>query len=117
MNKQRRSTLKGVVVALRGLQASMEETPTIENFKLYQSALTMAGTVLQDCLDEEQEYYDKMPEGIQMGERGERAANAIDGLENAISAFDYLCGLGEEEMGEVSESINSVIYNIEEATN
>lgn len=34
--------------------------------------------------DEEQEYFDNMPESIQGGDKGERAQTAVDALEAAI---------------------------------
>ncbi len=49
---------------------------------------------VQIILDEEQEYYDNMPEGLQSGERGDKANEAISSLESAMSAIeeaiDYL---------------------------
>lgn len=49
---------------------------------------------LDTIRDEEQEYYDNMPESIQGGMRGEKAEEAIENLEEAYSgieqALDYL---------------------------
>lgn len=56
-----------------------------------QSALdkiTEARAVLEQCRDEEQEYYDAMPEGIQNGSRGDAAQETIDNLEEAISILE-----------------------------
>ena len=49
---------------------------------------------IESMLDEENEKYDNMPEGLQESERGEAIQNAIDNLESASDAIgdaiDYL---------------------------
>lgn len=40
---------------------------------------------IQSCYDEEEEYYDNMPENLQNSIRGEMAQQAIDALDNAMS--------------------------------
>ena len=42
--------------------------------------------------DEEQEYYDNMPEGLQAGSRGDRAEDALNALDEAVSALDDFDG-------------------------
>lgn len=41
-----------------------------------------------DLKDEEQEYYDNMPSGLQSGDKGETAQSAVSELESAESDFD-----------------------------
>lgn len=43
-----------------------------------------AQAALQQAMEEEQEYYDNMPEGLQSGEKGENSQAAISALETAI---------------------------------
>ena len=38
--------------------------------------------------DEEQEYFDNIPENFQSSERYEKAENAVAALEDALSMFD-----------------------------
>lgn len=49
---------------------------------------------LDALMQEEQEYYDVMPEAFQDGEKGERAQEAIDNMDYALTsiqeAVDYL---------------------------
>ena len=49
---------------------------------------------LDMLMQEEQEYYDVMPEAFQDGEKGERAQEAVDNMDYALSsiqeAVDYL---------------------------
>jgi len=54
-------------------------------------------TALEGLKDEEQEYYDNMPDNFQSGEKGDKAQTAIDTLEAAIcqiqSAVETLGGI------------------------
>lgn len=47
------------------------------------SQLEGINSELQDILSEEQDAFDNMPEGLQQGERGEKAQEAISSLESA----------------------------------
>ena len=48
--------------------------------------------------EEEQEYYDNMPESIQAGERGDKAQEAIDNLDYAYSQIDEVREYLEEAL-------------------
>jgi uncharacterized coiled-coil DUF342 family protein len=89
MNKQRRAALKEVAVKLDTLRDAFSEIQEeIANIR-----------------DEEQEYYDNMPESLQDGDKGQTAQAAIDALEEAVDAFDQfdfddvIRGLSEAEGG------------------
>jgi len=43
---------------------------------------------LETLMDEEQEYFDNMPESFQYGEKGEKSETAIGEMESAVSSFD-----------------------------
>jgi hypothetical protein len=49
-------------------------------------------TALTDARDEEQEFYDNMPESFQTGDRGQAAEAAVDALTEAIDAIEELTG-------------------------
>lgn len=73
---------------------------------------------LESLRDEEQDYYDNMPEGFQNGEKGEAAQSAVDALENAITQLEEL-----ENCTEVGEFIkifpdkfDEIEGHLEEAT-
>lgn len=73
MNKQRRKELAEVFVVLEG-----------------------ARDALESLKDEEQCYYDNMPESIQEGQRGEAADEAIDAMDDAITSLeDAVRSIGE----------------------
>jgi len=89
MNNQRRKDLKAIQ----------------ERFSDLQSTITELLSDLESLKDEEQEYFDNMPEGLQGSEKGEKAENAISYLDEAI-------GEGENIHG----SIDSIIESIETAS-
>lgn len=43
---------------------------------------------LADILSEEQDYFDNMPESIQAGDKGERAQEAVNALDEAVNALE-----------------------------
>lgn len=61
--------------------------------------LSEAREILEAAKDEEQEYFDNMPEGLQSGEKGEKAENAISEIEEAISSIES----AEENINTASE--------------
>ena len=67
MNNTRRSQITDIMEKLSALQTSIEE-----------------------LLEEEQEAFDNLPEGIQDSERGEAIQTAIDNLEEAVSNCEEL---------------------------
>ena len=71
MNKQRRKELNGIIEKLEDLKSYVEE-----------------------LRDEEQDYFDNMPENLQGSEKGEMAENAISEMDDAISSIeDAICSL------------------------
>lgn len=52
------------------------------------SALDEAVDIIRDVIDEEQEAYDNMPEGLQGGARGESMLDAIDKMEGYIDNIE-----------------------------
>jgi flagellar biosynthesis chaperone FliJ len=74
MNKERRKQINEAGVIFGKAHAMIED----------------AKALLQDALDEEQEYYDNMPESLQGGDKGDMAQSAISALESAIEAMEGL---------------------------
>ena len=52
------------------------------------AAIDALREAIEPIKEEEQEYYDNMPESLQGGEKGEAAQAAIDALENAMSDLE-----------------------------
>lgn len=65
MNKQRRKEIQGLIDQIADLKQSIEEIN-----------------------EQEAEYYNNMPEGIQDGERGDIALRAMDCLEEATGYLE-----------------------------
>lgn len=47
-----------------------------------------AWLIVEICRDEEQDYFDNMPQSVRDGQRGEVAQEAINALEDAVSALE-----------------------------
>ena len=60
----------------------------IRQIELARAALDEAKSMIEDIRDEEQEFYDNMPESFQDGDKGQNAQTAIDALEEAISSIE-----------------------------
>lgn len=62
------------------------------------SALDEAKGIIEECRDEEQEYFDNMPESLQSGDRGAAAQEAIDTMDSVADAIDNFVGEGYEAL-------------------
>ena len=47
---------------------------------------------LETLRDDEQEYYDNMPESLQGGDKGQQAQEATDNIDHAISSLEEADG-------------------------
>ncbi|AVR56139.1 hypothetical protein SEA_REDFIELD_53 [Microbacterium phage Redfield] len=74
MNKQRRKDIEAIVSKLADLEALKNEIQE----------------AIEQVRDEEQEYYDNMPEGLQQSDRGYAAEEAANQLDEAASMLDDL---------------------------
>lgn len=45
---------------------------------------------IEGIQNDEQEYYDNMPEAIQAGEKGDKAQAAIDAIQEMVESFDTI---------------------------
>jgi hypothetical protein len=72
MNKDRRKALAGAVELVGKIEADIEE----------------AKSLIETARDEEQDYFDNMPEAFQQGDKGEAAQNAISELDEAVSQLE-----------------------------
>jgi hypothetical protein len=80
MNKQRRKELADVMDELSKFAAALVLVPNLAEIL----------EKLESLKDEEQDYYDNMPEGLQNGDKGAAAQQAVSDMENAISALEPL---------------------------
>ena len=72
MNKDRRKEIQDIINRMAELESLRDELKE----------------AIEAVRDEEQEYYDNMPEGLQGSDRGYAAEEAISNLDEAISALE-----------------------------
>ena len=61
--------------------------------------LLAAQSIIDACMDDEQQAFDNLPDGIQYSERGEMMEEYIDNMELAISDID----IAVDDIREVTE--------------
>lgn len=66
--------------------------------KLKDQLEEIAGNV-SGLMDDEQEYFDNMPESFQQGEKGQTAESAIDALQSAVDSIEEAMSSLEEACG------------------
>ena len=69
--------------------------------------------ILENIRDDEQDYYDNIPENLQCSQRAEDSEQAIENMEEALELLEGL--YGEEEFDESSIELEDVIEYIENA--
>ena len=50
--------------------------------------LEEAKTLVETVMDEEQAYFDNMPESLQSGDKGQKAEVAVEAMETTIASID-----------------------------
>ena len=68
---------------------------------------------LDNIKDEEQDYYDNIPENLQYSQRAEDSEEAIENLEEALDLLNEVYDM--DEFDKKSESIQEAIDKIEDA--
>ncbi len=86
MNKTRRAAIDAAIATLETLRGQIEDT----------------ANAVETIRDEEQEYFDVMPEGLQYGDKGQNAEAAISALDDALSPLQDF-------------DIDSIIASLEQA--
>ena len=95
MNKKRRTELS---------QGLMNLENSIEEFDGLKERMAQELSLIEDALDDEQEYFDNMPSSFQDGEKGEAAQEAIDSLQEAIDLVSEFLGT-EIDYQEIDELV------------
>lgn len=75
MNKQRRKQIDQIITRLQD-----ELAPLIDSIR----------EEIETIRDEEQEYYDNMPESLQSGDKGDVAQSAIEALEEGVNTLEEI---------------------------
>lgn len=56
------------------------------------------GDELAELRDEEQDYFDNMPENLQAGDRGEKAEAAINAMETVVGQLEDFASIDADEL-------------------
>jgi uncharacterized coiled-coil DUF342 family protein len=104
MNDQRRKTIKELRERVEAAQKIVEHAISELHSVSFEDFVGEA----EELRDEEQDYLDNMPESLQGGEKGEKASEAINYLEEAHSAFEELVE-AVDELGDKFSGIESAI--------
>lgn len=99
MNKARRKELSDVIKAL--------------NMVTNKNDLLCIINELDSIKDDEQDYYDNIPENLQYSQRAEDSERAIDNLEESLDLLNEVYDI--EEFNKDNELIQEAIDKIEEA--
>lgn len=74
-----------------------------ERLMILMGEASSLGDELAELRDEEQEYFDNMPEGLQGAEKGEKAQAAIDAMENVVGLLEDFAGIDADELDTAAE--------------
>jgi hypothetical protein len=129
MNKDRRKQINSCLDDVTKLKTEVEEfastlSSDTDKETIADKEENWSGRVsdiksdLETLRDEEQDYYDGMPEGLKGSERGEGAQAAVDALENAISKLEEMENCTEigEFTKEFPDKSDEIEGHLEEAT-
>ena len=104
MNKERRK-------AIHALMADCEQAKE-QDVEGQISAASDIGAAVDSIKDDEQEYLDNMPEGLQQGDKASAAQDAIDALGDACQMLTEF----EEENYDGERDWDDVVSRLDEAT-
>lgn len=114
MNNERRKRINALVNEVENftnevneLHTKVDEAITALNDKVQEMKDNIIGSI-EEVRDEEQEYYDNMPESLQGGEKGEMASAAIEHLESAINDLEGLTEMDLPECPDLAEIQSSL---------
>lgn len=112
MNKKRRERIQevidGILMRVEELEGEPGEALPSPDFDALEDEARGWLEELNDVMSEEQETYDALPEGLQNSPQGEKATDALNSLQEAISALEALDG---------DDPLEDIGTRLEEATN
>ena len=112
MNKARRTAIEAIKSKVEDIKNYIEGDENCDAVAQAEVLRPLKDKV-SDLRDEEQEYLDNMPEGLQSGDKGDAAQSAIDELDNAESYLD----LAIDNLNEDEVDVGPVVGNLDEVIN
>lgn len=106
MNKQRRKAIENAITEIENVRNTISDIAELnkEILESLTGKIADARSIIETARDEEQEYYDNMPEGLQAGERGDKTQEAIDALDEACGNLEEVETYLEEAKGGIEEA-------------
>lgn len=108
MNKDRRKAIDAVMADIEAAKALHDAA--VEAFREFTEACDGLASQIEDLKDEEQEYYDTMPESFQSGDKGQAAEAAVSQMEEAMGLLQEYAGLELD-----SVDLDSAVSYLDEA--
>lgn len=99
MNANRRKEIESLQLKLEALSG---------NADTLQTALEDIRDQLEAIKDEEQEYFDNMPESLQRGDKGNDAMTGIEHLEIAVASMEQTTSIIGEALEAIGNSISEM---------
>lgn len=109
MNKFRRKRIANVILELNKIKNDVQNETDIDIVVRLEDLID----VLTEALDEEETYRDNMPENLQSGERYEKAENACDSLDSAVSSLEFI--EEDDSVEYINQTITDAICELEKA--
>ena len=109
MNNDRRKSIDAAIKSVEELKDTFDKLASA--FEDARAVATELKEQVESIRDEEQEYYDNMPESLQSGEKGCSAESAVFALDEAISSLEELGDLDDLEITD----IDSIITQLDDA--
>ena len=105
MNNERR---KAINANLKDLRAESEALVKLrdEGLEAVKERIESIKGFLEEIKSEEQDYLDNMPESFQQGDRGQKAEEAVNRLDDVDVGID-------EMIGSLDEAIDSIAHAVE----
>lgn len=122
MNKERRKAISDLIDTAESLQTRMDgltyPDPDAEVADAIVDDLSALADDIESIRDEEQEYYDNMPESSRDGDKGQIAEAAVSALDQALDCVnDAVSWMQEEhETGDTCGDLGDAISSLDEAT-
>lgn len=107
MNAARRKDIQSAIEVV-----NKHRNELLELLKALAEDVSELAGIVDDIKSDEQDYFDNMPEGLQSGEKGEAAEEAITHLSDAQSVLESLC---DDLQSDLEQKFDEIVEFLESA--
>jgi uncharacterized protein YukE len=118
MNKARRKQISDLSKAINLIAGEIRDEDPEISWPDTKAAIDGHHDTAEAIRDDEQEYLDNMPAGLQGGEKGEAAQNAIDAMETAMGKLEDAMSACDDEtpdLEEIASALDEAAESMDEA--